>query len=452
MTHIDRARIAAKQGRSSKDDLIRNPELNPFEPVHSAARFTFREREAEVKAARLLALAMVAGLVLVASLGAGTASASTALCKTQESPYCKTENRYPGGTEFRATSNFVEISSSDFLSAIYCYGSELKSKLASNNPAALAPFEKWSLSRCEAGTGAPCTVTERNTAQATGGLHWTAADDGILIVGTAWDTGWDIDCGANYECTLVVGEPRFEISGGKPAWISTESEGLLMGSSPCALGSKWSGAFFTMGYSLKSPNPAYVAKAEDPPPPPSGVVLCDSSEEGATDCAAENIYPKGTSLAAEASNIKIQTPISTITCNKGSLKAELTATSGVPPELLPLQMTGFSLQECNFPGFGNCTATTNSLGTGGINWIESPSNGGWRGGVTWTFQCGTFSCALSIGDSKAGDSMVLTGGNPATLVMTGYELFRGSGCFEENLMSASYTLTSPKPVYVKLNG
>jgi hypothetical protein len=160
---------------------------------------------------------------------------------------------------------------------------------------------------------------------------------------------------------------------------------------------------------------------------------------------AELQYPANTNIAAsveEGTKISVNIGITKFTCSKGTFKATTLEQTEMP---LPALVTGLTVEGCN-----ECTVTLLKKGELDIELIDIPvltKNG------TLTLKnteigvncLGVIECFYAPGDVG-----VLTGGNPATIDLSGtlVKLPGSNFACGKATVSGSLTVTSPKPVWV----
>jgi len=373
----------------------------------------------------MIGLAAIAALALTALVGAGSASAvETTLCKSAvDSPYCEAGDRYAAGTSLKATASSFQIKTT--IGTIKCSSTLEGTAQEKGNPLAIQSVS-WTLTKCSM-SGTNCTASVGGSTSAN--LAWTSQDDGTL---TQPEGTWFVTCGGFTHCTYSV--PAITVQGGSPATLSATAVPLkTLGGFLCHAQND-----FSATYSVSSPAPAHVAKAEAPPVPTK---LCKAAE---SPCKAENQYPSGTALKSGSHIMTIKTNISTITCN-GEIEAETTAAQGAP---LPVKVNKFPLTGCNWAGIGACSVTEESHSPFTLKWITG-TQGFFQGSVLWNFKCGaTVECAWELAENIA----TFSGGNPATITWNLVKLAARSGtfCTTSAEMTFAPTLTTPKPVYVSI--
>jgi hypothetical protein len=239
-----------------------------------------------VKTLKLIGLAALAAMALMAYAGVGTAAASeTMLCKSAtNSPSCAESDRYPEGTTFEAVSS-GKIKILNGPNTIEC-NSTAKGQTGKGGEEAAVNFSSWTFSNCNLG----CKEVNFK-ALPSGSLRWGSGSNGTLNLheGTGRPT-LSLYCPFVYEhCTYTF--PNLSFQGGSTAQLVATKAAM-----------KWlSGTkYFCKGelqleatFNVNSPTPAYLA-VEGTLKPVS--VFCKVSQ---TPCSPENIYPEGTVIKAK---------------------------------------------------------------------------------------------------------------------------------------------------------
>ncbi len=177
----------------------------------------------------------------------------------------------------------------------------------------------------------------------------------------------------------------------------------------------------------------------------SATTLCKTSEDP---CGAANQYPSGTKIGMElASGSKFVlsangTPV--LECSKSTLEEKSTAASGSP---LPLQVTGLT--------FGLCFSECTSFSPVALPWEASMAG---AGGGKATLKVNKLTIKLSncsilkISCTYAGENVEAPmSGNPLQTVFENEPLALTEGpmfCPKEATMSATYSATSPSPLFI----
>ncbi len=205
-----------------------------------------------MKYVKMLGLAAVAAMALMAFVGAGTASA-TVLCKTTLTTGCAAAGQdYPAGTKIHATSEgsaVLETTGGVVLDT--CTGSTVKGKTSNTGGASetvSGPIEELAWGACSRTTNTlklgslevhHIAGTDNGTLTATGGIEVTI----LTIFGTCtFGTGANLDIG--------------RVTGGAPATIDTDKTVVpkIAGNAACPAHGVWNANFI-----VTEPTPLYVA-------------------------------------------------------------------------------------------------------------------------------------------------------------------------------------------------
>jgi hypothetical protein len=414
-----------------------------------------RTKEVEMRCARSIALTVLAALVLTASVAADSASAvPTTLCKTGTySPYCKTEDRYPEGTAFEATSSEVKLTASVlFVPIPISCESAMAGKFGKSGEPMSVTVTSWTLSGCHVTESTiACTASPVESGPYAGTLAWTEYWNGNLAVGTGSESppGWTVSCPTEgnttgvENCTFTF-RPTLTMKGGNPPTVSASKQSMGVSAGK---GCEAQSATFKGTYTMTAPTIAFVARQESPPTPTTG--LCKKVEV----CEAPNLYPAKTELKAESGEVTFTMPKEfawgNVKCSESAITAKSKEAYGEP---LALETTQFSLGKCRlFNGTGeDCTVTSVTMWQGSLARTPETANGKWQGSGTWSLQCLGNGLNCSMLTTK-GASMTIRGGNPAKLEVNnvgvevkceGRETVFGS-------LVGTYTFTSPSAFYVE---
>ncbi len=212
-----------------------------------------------MKYAKMLGLAAIAALALMAVAGAGTASA-TVLCKEKPnaSNQCPAGKDYAAGTVLKATaaSAFLDTSLVD----VTCH-SEVEAKTTTTGGAAatvLGTIENLTFTGCETEGGSECEVEVENLPYKAE-IHNTATvGNGLLTVtGHSGEPSAQVVCFGFLDCTF--GNTKFElpVDGGNPAKVTANAVKLAIkeGGFLCPSEAKW-----TATYTATSPTAVWVGK------------------------------------------------------------------------------------------------------------------------------------------------------------------------------------------------
>jgi hypothetical protein len=178
----------------------------------------------------------------------------------------------------------------------------------------------------------------------------------------------------------------------------------------------------------------------------SETALCKSIESS-TSCSSPNRYPSGTEVQASSTNLTITTSLGTVTCGESSLKAKTNSLSGEP---LGATVSAWTIGTCHI-GELTCSITGQPHQPyNGSFYGEEGGNGtlvvnGTGGNAGWTLSCGAvLRCTLSTNGS-----LRVTGGNPASMAASGSMKTEGGlFCPSSASLSATYTVNSPKPLFL----
>jgi hypothetical protein len=190
----------------------------------------------------------------------------------------------------------------------------------------------------------------------------------------------------------------------------------------------------------------------------SATVLC---KENTTTCAAESIYPSGTTVSATLESgkyVELATEFGTVKCSSSTMSGKTTAEKGAP---LPIEISSLSVSGCGSVGpCAEAGEARNLPYAAGVERTEAGngtftvSSGGKGNPSLKFFNCGPFKNLTCVwGASQIAFS--LAGGNPAHLEVSKKTLSRETEGGGSNLcpltasLTASYEVTSPKPVYAR---
>jgi hypothetical protein len=174
----------------------------------------------------------------------------------------------------------------------------------------------------------------------------------------------------------------------------------------------------------------------------SATALCVAEQEV---CKRVNVYPKGTSVVATTAEAKFKTSLFTITCTESKAEGKITVEDGSP---MSGQITALSFDKCE----GGCLVKmTNLPYAASIEWTGGDDGAfiakeGEKGAISAAISCPlVFSCTYATGAVE----LSAQGGEPGELIANEEGLTKVSGtCPEEVTWTATYSVTTPKPVYV----
>lgn len=195
---------------------------------------------------KILGLGVVTAIAAMALVGAGSASASTVLCKNNELP-CLAANQYASGTVFsaKATNALLDTSGTD----VECGKSTttLATSAQAGEPL-LGEITGLTFESCKTvGTGFGCTVTTENLNYAASLVHTAATMNGKLTVtkhSGGGSPGAAVSClGGSLKCVFSA-EPVLEVVGGSVAEVVATAVKMTLstksGFLECPKEAKWS--------------------------------------------------------------------------------------------------------------------------------------------------------------------------------------------------------------------
>jgi hypothetical protein len=181
----------------------------------------------------------------------------------------------------------------------------------------------------------------------------------------------------------------------------------------------------------------------------SATVLCKTPGTGTTTgttCPSGWAYGSGQEIhAVNVGNLTLDAKFKNITCTSSTIKATTGSEEGTP-------LTG--PEGTLILGGCNCTFTVLRAGTQAIEWISGTHNGTvTSSGTEMTTVCTVLGlgvhCTYVTSNTHIG---TLTGGNDPTLTASAHipvdELNSDGVCPEESTWTATYTVTTPQPLYV----
>ena len=205
-----------------------------------------------MKHLKILGLAAVAGMALVAFLGAGSASA-TVLCKTAVTEGCHAGGwAYPAGTEIdMSLEGTTSTSTTGGTLLDTCTEGTLRGE--TTNTGSSSETVDWNLSEMWSKN---CTKTTDSIVNGALEVHWiSGTDNGTLTVNGTQVTK---NLGILGSCTYGPGAGGTELGtliGGSPATVRVEAVlPKLAGGATCPPDVVWTGA-----YAVTSPEPLYIA-------------------------------------------------------------------------------------------------------------------------------------------------------------------------------------------------
>jgi hypothetical protein len=387
---------------------------------------------------KAFAIAVLAGAALIAVVGASPAAAETILC-TKEATPC------PAGKSDGGVGNEVKMSlasgTKSVIDARYknisCSKSLITAKVTSAGEADTAGVEGLSFEECN------CEV--KVLAKGTLELSRIAstANATVRSTGTEVTTVCTV-LGLPVHCVYVTSNTHLgTLDGGNPAKLPIVGAHLPVDENRsdgvCPEESNW-----TATYEVTSPKPLYVE--------PEALlffktILCTDE---ATPCPAGKSDGRvgdeiKMSLASGTKSV-IDTRYKNISCSKSSLTAKVTSSG----EADTAGGEALNFEECN------CEVKVLAKGTLNLEYISSTANATVTStGTEVTTVCTVLSlpvhCVYVTGNTDLG---TLDGGNPAKLTIAGTHLpvdekQSDNVCPEESNWTATYEVTSPKPLYVE---
>lgn len=182
----------------------------------------------------------------------------------------------------------------------------------------------------------------------------------------------------------------------------------------------------------------------------SATVLCKVAGTGSptgTTCPSGQAYGAGTEIyMVNVGRISFDGEFFNIECEVSTIKGK-TESEGGATETVKFRLETFAFTNC-----GATTYTTLKAGELEIHWISGTNNGTLTGNgqeftATTSTIFGSIHCIFTVENQSLGE---VTGGNPATFKSNARlkSLTTNSLCPEEGAWTASYEITTPKPLYV----
>lgn len=209
-----------------------------------------------MKHLKMLGVAAVAAMGLMAFIGAGTASA-TELCSTNTSP-C-TGTKYLSGTSVSAqlkSGTSAVLTSS--ITTVTCKKSTVTGKTTSSGGKGVAvsgEITGLTFTECTTTNGTACTVNSVNK-NYSASIVATGGGNGTLTVkkGTgAGNPGASVQCGFLINCTFTAAEPALSVTGGNPAIAKANAIPLERSGGICPSEAKWDAE-----YEVTAPKPLFI--------------------------------------------------------------------------------------------------------------------------------------------------------------------------------------------------
>jgi len=208
-----------------------------------------------MKQFKMLGLAAVAALGLMALAGAGTASA-TELCSTNTSPCTGTV--YTSGTAVAAQLKALTVATlTNPISNVICQKSTTTGKTTSTGAKGspvTGTVESLGFTECKTASGVACTVKTNNipykasiTATTNGNGTLTVTSDGT------GEPGATVECGSLINCSFSTASAVLEVTGGNGAIAKANGIGLAPKGITCPLESHWDAE-----YEVTAPKPLFI--------------------------------------------------------------------------------------------------------------------------------------------------------------------------------------------------
>jgi len=208
-----------------------------------------------MKQLKMLGLAAVAALGLMAMTGAGTASA-TELCSTNTSPCTGTV--YTSGTAVAAQLRALTVSTltnpiSNVIAQRSTFAGKTTSTGAKGSPVT-GVIETLTFTEIKTASGVTCTVKTLNLPYKTS-IAATGNGNGTLTIssGGTGDPGIGVECGTLINCTFSTASAVLEVTGGNPAIAKANGIGLAPKGLTCPLEAHWDAE-----YEVTAPKPLFI--------------------------------------------------------------------------------------------------------------------------------------------------------------------------------------------------
>ena len=211
-----------------------------------------------MKQVKMLGLAAVAALGLMAMLGAGTASA-TELCSANASPCEAPNTMYASGTAVSAQLKAGTVANlTNPISNVTCKKSTTTGKTTNTGAKGVAvtgTTETLTFTECETAGAVKCTVetvnlpyTDSITANGLGGGTLTVTKD------LSGDPGAKVVCGLVINCTFTTADASLGVTGGNPmAFAKANAITLTQNGVTCPSEAHWDAE-----YEVTAPKPLFV--------------------------------------------------------------------------------------------------------------------------------------------------------------------------------------------------
>lgn len=203
-----------------------------------------------MKYTKILGLAAVAAMALMAWLGASSASA-TVLCKNSTSTPCS--EKYAPETIIEGAATNAKLTSN--LATVSCTNSETTAETKTEGSASTTvtgTITALDFTGCTTGAGVPCTVTV-NHLPYHAEIHWTTGNNGTLTVSSdgSGSPGANVVCAGVISCTFERTLFTLPVTGGAPASIAANAislERTPFGGTPlCGTEAFWDATYTATG-------------------------------------------------------------------------------------------------------------------------------------------------------------------------------------------------------------
>ncbi len=221
-----------------------------------------------MKYIKILGLAAVAAMALMAFVGASSASA-TVLCSQTPSgtpAACPTASTYGAGTTITGTAEGALLTNN--LNPVECEHSETEARITNTGGASstvVGTIEELNFTGCST-TNIPitnCTVTVEHLPYL-GEVHWTEGTHNGTLTGLNHGNGVPgakVVCGTVINCRFSA-EPTLDVNGGNPASVLANEESLTISGGGLLMPICPSTAKWDAEYVATSPTAIWVAKEE----------------------------------------------------------------------------------------------------------------------------------------------------------------------------------------------
>jgi hypothetical protein len=375
-----------------------------------------------VKRISLLVLAALASLAVTAALGGASASASV-FCKSATS-ICASGNSYGVGTKLSASlDNNVSFSWNNGVWS-ECTAGSISSEVT--GAGGEGPVKVKDLSASLTSCTWPTTVTPGSWE-----ASYTSSNNGKISKDSTSITIKSSGVNCVYRFPQQAG--NMGIVGGTSGELFVNTE--IFGS-PGNSGLCMPNLMMVGGYDINSPAPLYVEDRGAPP-----IVLCKANEEH---CSTP--YSAGTSINA---SLKAGTSLVLTeaegelleSCQAGSLTGKTLTAGGGTFEQVAAEFSAGTLGECEY------AATLEGLNEGAVIKRSDVAGSGTVKIAGFKIKENVFGINSCVFQGEP--TFKLNGGAPAELVATKAVLTAsGFGCPSEALLTATYTLSAPNPLYL----